>query len=126
MPSHKVDGNDVLKVFGVTKKAVELCRKGQGPAFIEFSTYRMRGHVGPDDNIQGMHSDVRPKEEIERWRKRDPIKRFRRLLLKNEVLTVKDLEKIDQEVKKEVTKSHVFARRSFRPDKTELTKYVYK
>ena len=70
--SHQVDGNDVLAVFEVSQEAVDRCRRGEGPVFIEFQTYRLRGHVGPDDNIQGVHTDIRPKEEEggggEKWR----------------------------------------------------------
>ena len=52
---------------------------GQGPVFLEFLTYRFRGHVGPDDNIQGSHTDIRPKEEIAAWLRKDPIMNFERL-----------------------------------------------
>lgn len=73
---HAVDGNDVLKVHEASQKAVESCRRGNGPVFMEFMTYRFRGHVGPDDNIQGSHTDIRPKEEIAVWMENDPIKKF--------------------------------------------------
>jgi pyruvate dehydrogenase E1 component alpha subunit len=124
--SHRVDGNDVLKVYEISKEAVGKCRNGQGPVFLECVTYRLRGHVGPDDNVQGTHTDIRSKEELDRWGKRDPLKRFRQLLLKKEVLTVEDLENIDREVKKEVAGAHLAMRKSSGPDKTELRKYVYK
>jgi len=42
--------------------------------FIEFLTYRVRGHVGPNDNIQGTQTDIRPADEIERWTHLDPIR----------------------------------------------------
>ena len=64
------------KYYEVAQKAVESCRSGKGPVFIEFLTYRFRGHVGPDDNIQGSHTDIRPKEEIEAWLKKDPLTAF--------------------------------------------------
>ncbi|MDI7261579.1 MAG: thiamine pyrophosphate-dependent dehydrogenase E1 component subunit alpha [Thermodesulfobacteriota bacterium] len=126
IPSYRVDGNDVLKVYEVAKKAVELCRKDEGPAFIEFLTYRLRGHVGPDDNIQGAHTDIKPKEEIARWQKKDPINRFRKYLIDNKIFTKKDLKRIDQQVKGEVNKFHVFARTSPFPRKEDLKKYVFK
>jgi pyruvate dehydrogenase E1 component alpha subunit len=108
----RVDGNDV--------------RKGQGPVFIEFITYRIRGHVGPDDNIQGTHTDIRPKEEIERWRKKDPIRRFETFLIKNKIFRKQTLERIDREVEKEVEEAHQFAKASPDPNPNELTKYVFK
>jgi TPP-dependent pyruvate/acetoin dehydrogenase alpha subunit len=124
--SHRVDGNDVLKVYETSKKAVSKCRKNQGPVFIEFLTYRLRGHVGPDDNIQGTHMDIRPEKEIEKWRKRDPIRRFEAFLVKNRTLKKVDLERVNQEVEAEVKEAHRYARMSSYPKPNELTKYVFK
>ena len=59
---------------------------------MECLTYRLCGHVGLDDNIQGSHTDIRLKEEIEAWRKKDPIERFERYLHDNGVM---DEEEID-------------------------------
>lgn len=126
IPSHRVDGNDLLKVYELAKKAIEVCRKGNGPVFIEFMTYRLRGHVGPDDNIHGAHIDIRPREEIERWRKKDPIKRFETFLIKNRILTKEDIETIKIEIELEVNDAHDFTRNSPYPKKEELTKYVFK
>ena len=122
---YRVDGNDVLKVYEISQKLVDECRKGKGPVFLECMTYRLRGHVGPDDNIQGSHADIRPKEEIEKWLKKDPINKFERFLLKNKVLNKKDLTEVKQKVEKEVTDSHAFAKNSPYPNKNELEKYVF-
>lgn len=122
----RINGNDVLKSYETAKQAVELCRKGNGPAFIECVTYRLRGHVGPDDNIQGTHTDIRPKEEIKRWRRKDPIKHFKKFLLKHSILKQEDIEKIEREAEKEVEEANTFAKKSPHPKKSELTKYVFK
>jgi pyruvate dehydrogenase E1 component alpha subunit len=124
--SYRVDGNDILKVYEVSKKAAGQCRKGQGPVFIEFITYRMRGHVGPDDNIQGTHTDIRSKEEVEAWRKKDPIRRLESFLIKNKIFRKEILERIDREVEKEVEEAHQFAKESLYPNPNEVTKYVFK
>lgn len=124
--SFRVDGNDVLQVYETAKKAVEMCRKGKGPIFLELMTYRLRGHVGPDDNIQGSHTDIRPKEEVEKWRKNDPIKRFERFLIKNKILNKENLQEINQQIMKEVSEAHDFAKKSPHPEKGELTRYVFK
>ena len=124
--SFRVDGNNVLEVYEAARKAVNACRKGNGPVFIEFLTYRLRGHVGPSDNIQGNHTDIRPKEEIEKWKRRDPIKRFKAYLIKNKIFGRKDLEKIDREIAEEVKAAHEFAKQSPYPDPNELGKYVFK
>ncbi len=124
--SVKVDGNDVLAVYEAAENAVKLCRDGEGPTFMECITYRLRGHVGPDDNIQGTHTDIRPEEEIEEWRKKDPIISFESLLLKNNVLGEKDIEEIRREAEKEVEEAHLFAENSPYPKETDLAKYVFK
>ena len=80
--SWRVDGNNALAVYRKARAAVSLCRRGLGPVFLECLTYRLRGHVGPDDNVQGLHADIRPKAEIARWRKRDPIAIMEKMLLR--------------------------------------------
>lgn len=124
--SYEVDGNDVLGVYEVGKKAIDQCRQGMGPAFIECLTYRFRGHVGPDDNIQGDHTDIRPREEIEAWLQKDPISRFRDYLINNGLMDRKILDDIDRGVETEVAQAHAFAKASPHPDKKDLTRYVFK
>jgi pyruvate dehydrogenase E1 component alpha subunit len=124
--SYRVDGNDVLEVYRATRKAVNLCRKGKGPVFLECLTYRMRGHVGPDDNIQGAHTDIRPPEEIEKWRKKDPIKRLERHILKKRIASLDELEKIRTDADKEVLDALAFARGSDFPREEEVSLYVFK
>lgn len=124
--SHKSDGNDVLSVYAAAKEAVRKCRQGKGPVFLEFSTYRMRGHVGPDDNIQGTHTDIRPKKEIEEWKKKDPIIRLGSYLLKNRVLDQKSSESLRLTAASEVKKAHIAAKNSPWPDQNELGKHVFR
>ena len=124
--SHRVDGNDALEVHKAARKAVDLCRKGKGPVFLECLTYRMHGHVGPDDNIQGGHTDIRPQAEIEKWRKKDPIKRLERHILKKRVASHADLKEIQAQAEKEVLDAYDFARNSSFPNGEELNRYVYK
>lgn len=124
--SYRADGNDVLKVYEVAQKAVDFCRKGRGPVFLEFLTYRLRGHVGPDDNIQGNHTDIRPKEEIDQWKKRDPIMRFEKYLVTNGIFEKKDLEGIKRKIEKEIEASHIYAKQGPHPKDGELTRYVFK
>jgi TPP-dependent pyruvate/acetoin dehydrogenase alpha subunit len=123
--SFRVDGNDVLKVYEAAKEAVNKCRRGQGPIFIEFITYRQRGHVGPDDNIQGAHTDIRPQEEVTKWLKKDPIQRFESYLIKNKIMKKEEMEIIQRQAEKEVLEAHVIAQKAPYPKKGELTKYVF-
>jgi len=124
--SFRSDGNDVLAVYETAKKAVNYCRAGKGPVFIELLTYRFRGHVGPDDNIQGAHTDIRPAREVERWRMKDPIVLFERFLLRRKVLSKDRIDIINRNAKNEVQRAHARAKRTAHPAKDTLTKYVFK
>lgn len=126
IPSFRVDGNNVLEVYEIARNAVELCRDDNGPVFIEFMTYRLRGHVGPNDNIQGDHTDIRPKDELESWFKKDPIIKLEQFLVDNQIFKKEGLEKIKEALAREVNDAHTFARESSYPEKGELIKYVYK
>jgi len=75
-PGVAVDGNDVLAVYRVTREAAERARAGHGPTLIEAVTYRMGPHTTADDATR-----YRSEEEVERWRRLDPIDRYRRFLL---------------------------------------------
>lgn len=124
--SFQVDGNDVLKTMEIGSKAIDICRLGEGPVFIEFKTYRIRGHVGPSDNIQGTHTDIRPKSEIERWVKKDPIRKLERHLLKNGVLTKERIKIIEREIEKKVIAAHEKAINDLWPKAEEYSKYVFR
>jgi pyruvate dehydrogenase E1 component alpha subunit len=82
MPFVRVDGNDVLAVYAVTKTAAERARKGEGPTFIEAVTYRRLGHSSSDDPTR-----YRDEAEVKEWEKKDPIDRFRAYLLRRSLWT---------------------------------------
>ncbi|MBU9765880.1 pyruvate dehydrogenase (acetyl-transferring) E1 component subunit alpha [Mycobacterium sp. TNTM28] len=75
MPGIRVDGNDVLACYAVMAEAAERARRGGGPTLIEAVTYRMGPHTTSDDPTR-----YRPAEELEEWRARDPISRYRTYL----------------------------------------------
>ena len=122
----EVDGNDVLKVYEAGRKAVEKCRNGEGPFFLECLTYRLRGHVGPDDNVQGQHMDIRPPEEVENWRQKDPIMNYEKKLVGQYRFDVDALNKIKMDVAAEVKNAHVSAKNSPYPDRKNVLRYVFK
>lgn len=124
--SYRVDGNDVLEVYEKAEEAVHYCRSGQGPVFMEFLTYRFRGHVGPDDNIQGSHTDIRPVNEIRQWLERDPIKLFEEKLKSTEALDEAIIEKMNREAEEEVKAAHAFCKASVKPREEDLYRYVFK
>jgi 2-oxoisovalerate dehydrogenase E1 component alpha subunit len=77
-PGLRVDGNDVLACYAVTKKAMQAAREGQGPTLIEAYTYRMGAHTTTDDPTR-----YRLASELEMWKLRDPIERVRAYLVRN-------------------------------------------
>ncbi len=123
--SKRVDGNDLLAVHAAANKAVDLCRRGRGPFFMELMTYRLRGHVGPDDNVQGAHTDIRPKKEIARWRRKDPITQMERRLVSSGVIDTKKLADLQRKVQREVEAAHKFAMRSPLPRTRTLKDHVF-
>jgi pyruvate dehydrogenase E1 component alpha subunit len=76
IPGVRVDGNDVLAVYGAVKQAVEAARRGDGPTLIEALTYRVSAHSSSDDPTR--YRDERITDE---WKKKDPIDRYRKFLV---------------------------------------------
>jgi 2-oxoisovalerate dehydrogenase E1 component alpha subunit len=76
-PGLRVDGNDVLACYAVTKKALQAAREGQGPTLIEAYTYRMGAHTTTDDPTR-----YRLASELEMWKLKDPIERVRAYLVR--------------------------------------------
>jgi len=124
MSSVAVDGNDVLAVHRAAGELTAACRRGAGPGFIECKTYRLRGHVGPDDNIQGTHTDIRSEAEVSAWRARDPVATFRAKLNDGGV-PVAALEETEKEAAAEVNDALAFARASAFPDEKGAQHYVF-
>jgi len=123
--SERVEGNDVLKVYEVAQGLVDRCRRGEGPTLLECVTYRLRGHVGPDDNIQGAHTDIRPPQEIEDWKRKDPLKLFNCYLISQGICSTHELDDMHNAVEKKIADAHTFAKKSPTPLAGELSDYVY-
>lgn len=100
IPNCVVDGNDVLLMHEVVKEAVERAKRGEGPTFIEATTFRHRGHY-EGDTYDYVNPDV-----LKDWKdNRDPIKNYRKLLLENEIYSKSDLTIVDQQVEQEILDS---------------------
>jgi len=93
IPGHTVDGNDVLAVYDVVMAAGEYARSGQGPLLIDCLSYRWRGHSKSDRNL------YRTPQEIEEWKLKCPIRRFKQVLVEAAVMTRDEVEAIDQTAK---------------------------
>ena len=97
IPGVVVDGNDVVAVYEAAKKAVAGVRAGRGPVFLEFMTYRWRGHY----EAPGL-PDLRPVEELEAWKRKCPVAGFERILLKKGIVTKQIIEEIDTQVMQQI------------------------
>jgi pyruvate dehydrogenase E1 component alpha subunit len=93
----QVDGNDVLAVYKATKAAADKARSGGGPTLIEGVTYRIGGHSTSDDQAK-----YRNQQELELWRKRDPLIRFRIYMTKKGLLSEQEDRKLQEEVENEI------------------------
>ncbi len=95
-PGLRVDGNDVLACYAVTRAALDRARQGEGPTLIEAYTYRMGAHTTSDDPTR-----YRIASEVEAWQAKDPIKRVRAMLEKEGLASPSFFEDVDEEATKE-------------------------
>jgi pyruvate dehydrogenase E1 component alpha subunit len=119
LPGVTVDGNDILAVYEVVSKAVYRARKGGGPSLIECKTYRWRGHSQRDNQ------SYRTKAEIEAWKERGPIKRFKAVLMAEDILSEDDFQNMMAQVEEEADEAIRFAQDSPYPEEEELHTGVY-
>jgi pyruvate dehydrogenase E1 component alpha subunit len=114
-----VDGNDELAVFDATRAAVEQCRGGDGPVFLELLTYRRTGHSRRDP------CHYQPRNERQQWAARDPIERLAEHLVAGGIASHGDLEAIRTRVSAEFSKSLERARRQPAPQPDDLWADVF-
>lgn len=119
MPSEEVDGMSCETVHIAVERAVERARKGEGPTLLEMKTYRYKGHSMSDP------AKYRTKEELEKYKSLDPIMNVLQKIKKNKYATDKQLDEINDRVKKQVAESIKFAEESPDPEPEELYTDVY-
>lgn len=95
-----IDGNDILAVIAAAREAVERARSGKGPMLIEAVTYRLMMHTTADDPKK-----YRSEDEVEPWRKRDPLLRFEQYLRSRKLLDDKIKALMEEEIKKEIVEA---------------------
>lgn len=123
IPGFRIDGNDAVEVFRTARVATERCRAGQGPTFIECRTYRWRGHVGPNWDLD---KGIRTQQELESWMAKCPIKNLERRMVEEELMTPEEKDRICARATEEVQEAVQFARQSPFPDESELAAHVFK
>ncbi len=120
MPGVAVDGNDVRAVSEAAGEAIQRAKAGGGPTLLECKTYRTRPHA------EGMGDfGYRTREEVEEWKTRCPIERYRRYLLAESVATEADLTQIEAEIKAVADDGERFAESSPWPDPASAAMHVY-
>jgi pyruvate dehydrogenase E1 component alpha subunit len=110
IPGVVADGMDVFDVYQKTGEAIDRARTGGGPTLVEAKTYRFMGHYVGDPQT------YRSKDEVEQWKKRDPIAMFRKRVVEEGKITAADLDAIDAAIAKEMEQAVEFARQSPEPD----------
>ena len=106
LASSAADGMDVLAVEAAAREAADYVRSGNGPFLVEFRTYRFRAHSMADPDL------YRTKEEVEEWKKRDPILLFQSRLCEWGLLTQSDLAQLETEISAEIDEAVRFAETS--------------
>ena len=119
MPSEPVNAMRCEDVHEAVARAAERARSGEGPTYLEFLTYRYKGHSMSDP------AKYRTKEELEDYRGKDPIEGVRQTILEQGFASEQDLEQIDEQIKAQVMESVEFAETSPYPEADELYKDVY-
>lgn len=110
IPGHFIeDGNDIVAVYEKMQEAVEYVRNGNGPVLVESVTYRWFGHSTSDPG------KYRTKEEVDSWKKKDPIVKFRNYLVDNNLATAQELDELDVQSKAAVEDAVKFALNSPEP-----------
>ena len=113
MPSEPVDAMKVEEVHASVAKAADRARKGEGPTFLEFRTYRYKGHSMSDP------AKYRTKEELEEYKQQDPIEQVKQTLIKKKWATEDELKEIDTKIKGRVAEAVQFAEDSPWPEASE-------
>jgi len=121
----RVDGNNVWDVYKAAQELIDYTRQGLGPVFLECLTYRLAGHVGPDDEVQGAHTDIRPPAEFAEWKRHDPLLVLAEDLKVNYQVTDATLGDIKNHAKQEVEAARNYALNSPFPEKNTFKKHIF-
>ena len=119
LKSEAVDGMDVIAVEQAAQRACDAIRNGEGPYFLEFTTYRFRPHSMFDPEL------YREKAEVQAWKEKDPIKLFSQKLLADGLISDTDITRIEAKVQDEITAAVEYAEAGQWEAVEDLQRYVY-
>jgi pyruvate dehydrogenase E1 component alpha subunit len=120
MPGVEVDGQDVMAVYDAAGKAINRAREGKGPSLIECRTYRFVGHHEGDPG-----TGYRTKEEIEEWKKRDPIHLFTKRVLEERKVSQDELDEIEKDIAKSIEEAIEYAESSPWPSADDVETKIF-
>jgi pyruvate dehydrogenase E1 component alpha subunit len=106
-------------VYEAAVEAVGRARRGEGPTLLVTESYRFEGHYAGEPEV------YRERSEVEEYRKKDPIPRFRAYLIEGEKASQEELDTIDAEIKQEMADAVKFAQESPQPDSATAMDYIY-
>lgn len=118
-PGITIDGNDLIATYETSQEAIRKARRGEGPTLIEMKTYRWYGHSEIDP------ANYRTQEELESWKRRDPVPRYERLLMERGVIDEAYQQQTLQRIEREIEEAIEFADKSPHPDPSEILEDVY-
>jgi acetoin:2,6-dichlorophenolindophenol oxidoreductase subunit alpha len=118
--SKSIYGNDVEIVYSAAQEAIARLRKGDGPYFLECHTYRWHKHF-----LSEALDDLRPRKELEAWKKKCPVANFESRLLKQKILTPAKIKTINDQILAKVEEAHTFAINSPYPQPQDALADVY-
>jgi TPP-dependent pyruvate/acetoin dehydrogenase alpha subunit len=116
------DGNNISSIVDTSFNAINNVRKGEGPQFIEFQTYRWLEHCGPNDDDD---LGYRPRGELSLWKERCPVKWLESYMLNNNVLNENKIQNIESRILKEIDNAYEYALNSKNPDPQNMDKHIY-
>lgn len=123
LKASSVDGNNVLDVYTATQNVLQSIRQGKGPIFLECRTYRWRGHVGPNYDVD---LGLRSEEELASWKKCCPIGNYSQYLVSKGIITEQQLLDINNKVVHEINGAVDYAINSEYPKVEDIYKNIYK
>lgn len=122
LPGVRIDGYNLGEVYATAREAIQRARRGEGPTLIECLTYRWRGHVGPNYDID---KHLRSQEEVDWWRGRCGLRRFQEYLMARGIFSWEEMAGVGRRLQKEVEEAVRQARESPYPAPSALYEHVF-
>jgi pyruvate dehydrogenase E1 component alpha subunit len=119
IPGVTVDGMDLFAVHAAASEFVERARRGDGPAYLICTTYRFHGHHAGDP------LNYREKEEVERWRLKDPIERVKQAAVASGAMRAEEIESMEHQIEQQIEEAVEFAKNSPDPTPDQLMTDIY-